>query len=84
MNEFKNCSFSENSPSQVQKSTKVGNSGTIILTKQEKEQVSKGHKNQSAIDTVLNWDYHPSKIEAKVDKKPFTNHEKELIEKCKF
>ena len=84
MNEFKNCSFSENSPSQVQKHTKVGNSGTIILTSQEKEQIKRKHKSQSAVDTVLNWDYNPSKIEAEVDKKPFTKHEKELIEKFRF
>lgn len=45
---------------------------------------AKNKKEQTAIDVIMNWKYNPSKIEAEVDKKPFTKKEKELIEKCKF
>lgn len=41
-------------------------------------------KEESAIETVIKWNYHPSEIENRVDSKPFTKKEKELIEKMKF
>ena len=38
----------------------------------------------SAVETILNWNYNPSVIENRVDEKPLSSHEKELIESFKY
>ena len=44
----------------------------------------KKRTDKTAIETILDWDYNPSEIEARADERPFTKKEKEIIEKCKF
>ncbi len=41
-------------------------------------------KKKSAIDTMLEWDYNPSEIERRVEERPLTEKEKEIIKKVGF
>ncbi len=46
--------------------------------------MTKRKKKKSAIDTMLEWDYNPSEIERRVDERPLTEKEKEIIKSIKL
>ena len=44
----------------------------------------KTQNNQSPVEVVMSWKYNPSAIENRVEEKPFSNHELQLLKNCKF
>lgn len=44
----------------------------------------KDKNKKSAVDTMIDWRYNPSKIEKKVDDRPLSDYEISILKKLKF
>ena len=45
---------------------------------------TKEKNKKSAVDTMIDWKYDPSKIEKKVDERPFSEHEITILKNFRF